>query len=79
MAKEKVITLGEDRFNADWLRSVTEQEAIKKLTPNHPKSRVINAHKQANGKTVRNYKKSDDDAEKKPAKKATKKSDKDKK
>ena len=49
--KVKVIHLGEVRFNADWLVSVTEKQAVKTLT-NHDKEQVINAWKIANGFSV---------------------------
>jgi hypothetical protein len=45
----KVIYLGEDRFSADWLRGVTENQAVHLLKAGHPVSQIKNAWKQANG------------------------------
>lgn len=58
MAKDKVIELGKEKYNAEYLRSVSEEKAIKVLhfVAGKPKSQVINAWKQANGKTVRKHK-----------------------
>jgi len=50
----KVIHLGEDRFNADWLKSVTERDAVRTLS-NHSKNQVINAWKIANGYSIPNF------------------------
>lgn len=59
MSKEKAIELGKETYNADWLRGVSEEKAVKVLhfAAKKPKTQVINAWKQANGKTVRNHKK----------------------
>jgi len=61
MSKEATIELSKEKYNADWLRSVTEEKAVKVLhfAAKKPKSQVINAWKQANGKTVRNHKSKD--------------------
>ena len=68
----KVIYLGEDRFNADWLASVTEAEAVFFLKGGHNISQIKNAWKQANGKSTPNY----DSSEKpKPKPKKKKKED----
>lgn len=50
----KVISLGGETYNAVWLRTVSEHEAIR---AHHGKdhNQVRNAWKQANGKSVRNY------------------------
>lgn len=57
MSKTKHIEIGKNKFNAEYLRSVSEKKAI--LDYQHiDKSKVINAWKQANGLTVRNKKKS---------------------
>ena len=63
MSKEKVIELSKEKYNADWLRSVTEEKAVKVLhfAAKKPKGQVLNAWKQANGKTVRNHKKKKDE------------------
>lgn len=53
---EKVIELGTSRYNGDWLRKVTEEEAVERLK-DHKESQVRNAWKQANGLTIRNHKK----------------------
>lgn len=60
----KVIYLGDDRFNADWLCSVTEQYAVLALKGGHKTGQIRNAWKQANGLTVPNY-----DSTEKPKKK----------
>ena len=59
--KGKVIYLGEDRFNADWLKDVTENQAVMYLKGGHKESQVRNAWKQANGFSVPKY-----DSTKKP-------------
>lgn len=66
MSKEKSIELGKEKYNGDYLRSVSEETAVKVLhhIAKHPKSQVLNAWKQANGKTVRNHKKEEDDKKK---------------
>ena len=51
----KVIYLGDDRFNADWLKSVTENQAVMHLKGGHRESQIRNAWKQANGLSVPNY------------------------
>lgn len=61
----KVIEIGKIRFNANHLRSVSEKKAVADYS-HLERSKVVNAWKQANGKTVRNYSKS---------KKASKKSE----
>jgi len=61
----KVIYLGDDRFNADWLRIVTENQAVMHLKGGHKASQIRNAWKQANGFSVPNY----DSTEKPKAKK----------
>jgi hypothetical protein len=67
MSKAKIIELAEERYNADWLRSVSEEQAVRAL-PMKKGSQVRNAWKQANGLSVRNYakkrKKSDSNAKK---------------
>jgi len=65
MSKPKVIELGKERFSGDWLRSVTEEQAIKRL-PKHDKNQVINAWKQANGLSVRTTQKAKPKPKKKP-------------
>lgn len=62
MAKDKVIELGKTKYNGDYLRSVSEETAVKVLhhISKFSKTQVINAWKQANGKTVRNHKKKKD-------------------
>ena len=61
---DKVIELGKEKYNADFLRSVTEEKAVRTLLgKNH--SQVRNAWKQANGKTERNYSKNKTEEKKK--------------
>lgn len=66
MSKEARIELGKEVYNGDWLRSVTEEKAVKVLhfAAKKPKAQVINAWKQANGKTVRNHKKKNEEKSK---------------
>lgn len=54
--KGKVLEIGKVRFNAEYLRSVSEKKAIKDYA-HLERSQVVNAWKQANGLTVRNKKK----------------------
>lgn len=65
---KKVIYLGEDRFNADWLKSVTENQAVMHLKKGHKESQIRNAWKQAHGLSQPKY-----DSSKKPKKKTEKK------
>lgn len=51
----KVIYLGEDRFNADWLKTVTENQAVQGLKAGHKENTIRNAWKQANGKSKPKY------------------------
>lgn len=78
MASKSVIELGGRRYNADWLRSVPEAQAVIMLKNHCDISQIRNAWKQANGKTVRNYsekvEKPKKSEPKKQAKKAPKKS-----
>lgn len=48
------IKLGENRYRVAFLKSVTEERAVR-LLPKYPKDQVINAWKQANGLTKRVY------------------------
>lgn len=48
------IKLGVESYSVAWLKSVTEEQAIKRL-PHLAKDQVINAWKQANGLTKRVY------------------------
>lgn len=59
-AKDKVLELGKKKFNAEYLRSVSEEVAVKTFC-NDKRDQVVNAWKQANGKTVRNHSKNEDD------------------
>jgi len=69
MPKAKVLELGGIRYNAEWLRSVPENVAIKSL-PSIEHSKVRNAWKQANGFSVPNY--SQDSETSEPVKKSRK-------
>lgn len=51
----KKVYLGESRFNADWLKTVTENQAVQKLKEGHKVSQIRNAWKQANGKSKPKY------------------------
>lgn len=68
-AKQKVIELGGVKYNGDWLRSVSEQKAVSTLRAKHDVNQIKNAHKQANGLSVRNHTKADKPAAKKTASK----------
>ena len=50
--KGKVIEIGKVKFNAEYLRSVSEKKALKDYS-HLERSKVLNAWKQANGLTVR--------------------------
>ena len=63
----KVIFLGEERFNADWLKNVTENQAVLYLKAGHKEGQIRNAWKQANGLSVPKY-----DSTKKPKGKSSK-------
>lgn len=52
----KVIELGKERYNADWLITITEEMAVR-LIGGKNTNQVRNAWKQANGKSIRNYSK----------------------
>lgn len=48
MSKD-IIYLGEDRFSAKWLKTVSENQAVLLLKAGHPVNQIKNAWKQANG------------------------------
>lgn len=52
--EDKVIVLGENKYNAVYLRRVSEKVAVRSM-PENDRGQVVNAWKQANGKTVRNH------------------------
>lgn len=54
--KNKHIEIGKTRFNAEYLRSVSEKKAILDFA-HLETSKVVNAWKQANGLSVRNNRK----------------------
>ena len=58
---KKVLYLADDRFNADWLKTVTENQAVLLLKGGHKVNQIRNAWKQANGFSKPKY-----DATKKP-------------
>ena len=58
MGKSSCLELGGVKFNADYLRSVSEKKAVRDYA-HIERSKVVNAWKQANGKTVRNFAKSE--------------------
>jgi len=51
----KVIYLGEERFNADWLKTITENQAVMHLKGGHNEGQIRNAWKQANGFSMPKY------------------------
>lgn len=57
MANLRIIELGGNKYNGDYLRSVSEEVAIAVLKSNFDIPQIRNAWKQANGKTERNYQK----------------------
>lgn len=57
MARSKRIVLGKVNYNAEWLRSVTEQKALIILASKFEVNQIKNAWKQANGFSVPNYSK----------------------
>lgn len=50
-----IIELGDNKYNATALRSVTEQAAVLALRHKCDPNQIRNAWKQANGLSVRNY------------------------
>jgi hypothetical protein len=54
-AKSNSIDLGGRRYNGEWLRSMSEGEAVLRLKGHCDINQIRNAWKQANGKSVRNY------------------------
>lgn len=58
------LEISDVNFNAVYLRTISERKAIKDYA-HLSRSKVVNAWKQANGKTVRNYSKSTKTAKKK--------------
>lgn len=69
MANKKVIVLSDVKYNGDWLRSVPQNKAVKSLVHKFDRNQIVNAWKQANGKSVRNY--TEDLEVKKPTRKRT--------
>jgi hypothetical protein len=59
-----IIHNGEDRFNEEWLKNVTEKQAIKSLRANYEVNTIIKVWKIANGKSIPDYLK--DSEEEKP-------------
>lgn len=54
------IKLGKNLYKISWLKSVSQAKAIQILThpvKNKPRNQIVNAWKQANGLSVRNYNK----------------------
>lgn len=66
-----VIEHGGGRWNKEWLKGVTEEEAVRKL-PSRNHNQVRKAWKIANGLTVPDYIKAEDE-EKPKRKRSTKK------
>ena len=66
------ITLGEHRYNKQWLLTVTEKQAVKRLGVCHSKGSIVKAWKIAHGLTVPDYLK-EDSSEEKPKRKRVKK------
>jgi hypothetical protein len=74
MSSKKRLVLGDDNFNVEWLRSVSEDHAIKSLgRALKDINRVRNAWKQANGLSVRNYSQENETEKPTKRKKASKK------
>jgi len=73
MAGKNYIKLGEYSYKVSWLKSVTESHAVTVMTgAGRDKNQIVNAWKQANGKSVRTEPKAKAKAEPK-AKKTTEK------
>jgi hypothetical protein len=66
---KSTINNGEDRFNKEWLKSVTEKQAIKSLRANFKVNTIVKVWKIANGLTVPDYIKAEN--EDKPKRKRT--------
>lgn len=75
MANDKrYIKLGDYSYKVSWLKSVTESHAVTVMTgAGRDKNQVVNAWKQANGKSVRNAPKAEPKVEKKTTKKTAEK------
>ena len=77
--KAKIITVGkgktEQRFNGDYLRSISEELFIRQHPHSDP-NRLRKVWKQANGLSVPNYENDDKKTEAKPKEKEAKSKDK---
>lgn len=62
-SKAAVIELGKEKYNANFLRTVSEEDAMRILSGGKKanKNQIKNAWKQANGKSVRNHDTEDKD------------------
>lgn len=59
---EGYITLGKNEYKVDWLKSVNQKKAISVLlSKKRNRNQIVNAWKQANGLTKRNYAKKVED------------------
>lgn len=56
-AKEPILELGKEKYNADFLRTVSEEDAMRIFGGGKKsnKNQIKNAWKQANGLSVRNH------------------------
>ena len=72
--KAKIITVGkgknEQRFNADHLRTISEETFLKQNISSSDPNRLRKVWKQANGLSVPNYENDDKQKEAKPKKEA---------
>lgn len=58
--KKNGVELGQIKYSVQFLKSVTEEKAIQSM-PGRDRNQVINAWKQANGLSVRNHEKENND------------------
>lgn len=70
-----VIHNGEDRFSKEWLKSVTEKQAIQRLRANYEVNTIVKVWKIANGKSVPDYIKKAQEVSEKPKRTRKKKED----
>jgi len=71
-----VIINGEDHFSKEWLKSVTEMQAIKSLRANYPVNTIVKVWKIAHGKSVPDYIKKEQEVSEKPKRTRKKKEEK---
>jgi hypothetical protein len=61
-----VIINGEDRFSKEWLKGVTEKQAIQSLRTTYDVNTIVKVWKIAHGKSVPDYIKKEHEVSEKP-------------